>query len=409
MPICSSSRLAVVLRRTLLSVLLGAGLWLLFLQADRLWLPEAWQSSGHLLYRLCFWLTLPVLLVVRALSPPIDHHWLAIHYLVVAFGTGLWVGGLWSWRLWRRQRRETEGPGGARDQPEDNRQPITRRRFVGRVAAGTAGAAFAGVGVYGAGIAPLRLRVRSYTVKIAGLPPALEGLTLVQLTDTHHGRFVPLSLVRAAVQQANQLKPDLVLLTGDYVHGTRRAIAPGIAVFEQLRPRIGTLAVLGNHDHWEGARACRAAFARTGIALIDNRRRFVGDDRSLTTAPPTRGGLCIAGLGDLWEDEVALERAVRRVSPSTPRLVLAHNPDTAERLDPAIRVDLMLSGHTHGGQVRIPGLGTPLVPSGYGQKYVGGLCQGPTCPVLVSRGVGLSVLPVRLGVLPEISRIVLQG
>jgi hypothetical protein len=90
-----------------------------------------------------------------------------------------------------------------------------------------------------------------------------------------------------------------------------------------------------------------------------------------------------------------------------PRLLLAHNPDTAEQVKPTQRVDLMLSGHTHGGQVYLPGLGTPVVPSSYGQKYAGGLCAGPTCPVIVSRGVGMALLPMRLGVPPEIGYLIL--
>jgi predicted MPP superfamily phosphohydrolase len=89
-----------------------------------------------------------------------------------------------------------------------------------------------------------------------------------------------------------------------------------------------------------------------------------------------------------------------------PRLLLSHNPDVAEEkafVGSGLRVDLMVSGHTHGGQIYIPGLGAPFVPSRYGQKYAQGLVQGPTCPVFVCRGLGLSTLPLRVGVPPEIA------
>ena len=147
----------------------------------------------------------------------------------------------------------------------------------------------------------------------------------------------------------------------------------------------------------------KAAFARNGLRLIDNGRMFVTPSRSLVGASDQ--GLCIAGVGDLWEDVPDYRAALGGLSDSMPRLLLAHNPDTAEDarfLAGKHRVDLMISGHTHGGQVWVPGIGTPIVPSKFGQKYAAGLVQGPGCPVFISRGIGLSGLPIRFGVPPEI-------
>ena len=112
--------------------------------------------------------------------------------------------------------------------------------------------------------------------------------------------------------------------------------------------------------------------------------------------------LSIGGVGDLWEDAVDFERALGGCPTGTPRLLLSHNPDVAEQLPAGADVDLMLSGHTHGGQVRLPLFGSPFVPSRFGDKYAGGLVRGPRCRVLVSRGVGATVLPMRFGVRPEI-------
>ena len=134
-------------------------------------------------------------------------------------------------------------------------------------------------------------------------------------------------------------------------------------------------------------------------------------DRKLSRDQP--GGLCVAGVGDLWEGNPDYAAALNGVPAGHPRLLLSHNPDAAEsRRPPAAgqyRVDLMLSGHTHGGQIRLPGLGTPMIPILYGQKYASGLVEGPACTVYVSRGIGTTVMPLRLGVRPEIAVIELKS
>ena len=144
---------------------------------------------------------------------------------------------------------------------------------------------------------------------------------------------------------------------------------------------------------------------RAGIRLLDRDHVFLGPEG--LREEPGEDALCLAGFGDLWEDEHDPADALVGVPGATPRLVLSHNPDYAERIPADLRVDLLLAGHTHGGQVRVPGRGTPVVPSAFGQKYAGGLCQGPRCPVQVSRGVGMAYLPVRIGVPPEIVELTL--
>lgn len=263
------------------------------------------------------------------------------------------------------------------------------------------------MGGYATFIEPLSLRVRRYDIPVRGLPRELNGLRIVQISDTHHGPFIPLSQIEFAIERANALMPDLVVLTGDYVHRTSRAVPGGVGVMKQIRARLGVAAVLGNHDHWEGAGACRGEFERAGIPLVDNVRLFLTPE-GLGQAPQPGRSLCVAGVGDLWEDDVNFERALQGVDPSIPRVLLSHNPDTAELVPPGIRIDLMFSGHTHGGQVRLPVVGAPLAPTRYGAKYLGGLCHGPVSPVIVSRGVGMAGLPLRLAVPPEIGLIVLS-
>ena len=202
----------------------------------------------------------------------------------------------------------------------------------------------------------------------------------------------------------NAERADLVALTGDYVHRTLGPIAPAIALLADARSRFGTVAVLGNAEHWRGADACRTELRRHGIHVIDNDRLFLTSEGLRERELPGQS-LAICGLGDKWGDVLDPVTALRGVSEDCPRLMITHNPDTAEvihRKKLKVRFDLQLSGHTHGGQLHLPGLGSPTVPSNYGRKYAGGLVQGPSWPVLVSRGVGLSVFPMRLGVPPEV-------
>ncbi len=269
--------------------------------------------------------------------------------------------------------------------------------------AGTAG----GLGLARATLLdPWDLQVRSYRVPIAGLPEGLDGLRVVQLADLHLGPRVPLPYLEQAVSRAAGLRPDLVVLTGDYIHNGRRNIDAAARLFDPLvRAQIPTVGVLGNHDWYGGGYAMSEALARTGVVMIDNARVFFDGDARRITDVPSGGTICLAGVGDLLEHTVDVDAAFDRVPEAMPRLLLAHNPDTAElssvtRSGP--RIDLMLSGHTHGGQVRLPLIGTPIVPSAFGDKYAGGLVPGPACRVLVSRGIGMSVLPIRFRVPPEI-------
>lgn len=283
---------------------------------------------------------------------------------------------------------------------------LSRRRFLldAPIALGSLGA--------GAGLAratlldPWDLQVRSYTVPVRGLPRSLDGLRLAHLTDLHLGPRVPALFLEQAVDRAIALRPDLMLLTGDYIHTGRGNMQAAARLFDPVvRSQIPVVGVLGNHDWYGGGPEMAEALVRAGVVMIDNARVFFdAAERRLTDTPP-REALCLAGVGDLLEDTVDVDAALSGVPESAPRLMLAHNPDTAEL--PAIaaarpRIDLMVSGHTHGGQVSLPFIGAPIVPSDHGQKYAGGLVKGPACPVLVSRGLGMSILPIRFRVPPEI-------
>lgn len=261
-------------------------------------------------------------------------------------------------------------------------------------------------------VEPGRLVAREYTIPIKDLPTSLEGLRIAHLSDFHLGDYIGLPHIQRAIAMANEFQPHVALLTGDYVQGTDKSFEPvARTIADELKPMHGYAATLGNHDHWHGRLNAQDSFAKHGIPLIDNDRKFFSV--SGFAQSPVAESICIGGIGDLWEDEIDYLKATADAPESMPRLILSHNPDTAEmfsglsqrkraRAAGPTRVDLMLSGHTHGGQVRLPYLGTPVTPSYYGQKYAGGLVEGPDWRVLISRGLGMAGLPVRLGVPPEV-------
>lgn len=217
------------------------------------------------------------------------------------------------------------------------------------------------------------------------LPLALDGLTVALVTDVHHGPFLSRARVRDAVDRVNALEPDVIVLGGDYVHRDAKYIAPVFAELARLRAPLGVYGVLGNHDHWEGATATRRAMSAAGITLIENAGVWLEAEGAR---------LRLGGVGNLWEGEQRLGGAVGDAGADDFVLLVSHNPDYVEALTEGT-VDLVLAGHTHGGQVRFVGAGAPWVPSEFGQRYRSGLVTKGPVPVLVSNGVGTVSPPLR--------------
>ena len=311
--------------------------------------------------------------------------------------------------------RASRGPSSHTHVQESEPVSPSRRRFLFDGTLGLGCISTLGAGADATLVEPWDLRVTRYDIPIADLPDSLVGLKLVQLSDTHMGPRIPASFIREAVAKAIALSPDIVLLTGDYVHNGPQWIAPAATLFEPLvAPGRVVVGVLGNHDWWAGGERMSEALATIGVRMIDNSRCFFDRaSRTLTSDlnSSRQDQLCLCGVGDLKEDRVDFDAALAGVPEFMPRLMLAHRPDTAElpelHSSRPPRIDLMLCGHTHGGQVRLPIIGTPMVPSRYGSKYAAGLVRGPACRVLISRGVGMSILPLRFGVPPEIVEITL--
>jgi predicted MPP superfamily phosphohydrolase len=278
---------------------------------------------------------------------------------------------------------------------------VSRRRFLKwglRVGAGAA-ALGGGATAYGFWEAS-QIRVRRAAVPVARLPRAFAGKTVGVLADLHHGPFVGIDFIRAAVRKANDLAPDFFALVGDFAHHgekTAEQIVPCLDALAKLEAPLGVFAVPGNHDMQDRGRVYHEAVRRTVLTDLTNR-----------SARITAGGesLWLAGVDDLWWGKPDLKAALRGVPGGATAVLLSHNPDFAES-SPDGRVGLILSGHTHGGQVYLPGLGSSYLPSKYGAKYRAGLVRGPASAVYVSRGLGESGVPLRLNCPPEINLLTL--
>lgn len=251
-------------------------------------------------------------------------------------------------------------------------------------------------------IEPKSIEVEERTVSIEGLSPAFDGLRLCQVTDVHHGASIGLRYIESVVEMACSLKPDAVVFTGDYADEKRKYLEPVVKALSAIKAKWGPYAVLGNHDHYVGASYTRDVLESHGIKVLQNSHIMI----------ESRGGaLAIAGVRDYLEDRPDAALALKGIDRAVPRILLSHHPDYCEKL-PSDRVDLVLAGHTHGGQVRLPFSFAPVVPSDYGQKYSGGLVslnRPFNTKVYVSRGIGVSIIPVRVNCPPELTLITLKA
>lgn len=279
---------------------------------------------------------------------------------------------------------------------------MTRRRAALALAAlSMAGVALLAWSVL---VEPGRLVVRHTAVVSPAWPAGHAPLRIAVLTDLHVGSFRNgLDRLEEVVSRTNEQAPDLVVLLGDFViHGVAggrfAAPEPGAKKLGRLRARYGVAAVLGNHDWWYDGERVRAALERTGIRVLENEAVPLGE---------VRQRFWVAGVGDLWTRHPDIPAALSGVPAGDPVILLTHNPDIFPKV-PA-RVVLTLAGHTHGGQVALPLLGRPVVPSRYGQRYAYGLIVEDGRVLFVSSGIGTSIVPVRFRVPPEIAMVTLSG
>lgn len=255
-----------------------------------------------------------------------------------------------------------------------------------------------------------RLTVTPYRLRPPRWPALEKPLRMAIVADVHACEpWMPISRINEIVETTNRLKPDITVLLGDYVASglggfrsnwvSEREWGPAFAKF---RAPLGVYSILGNHDWWSGVTPVRHALIQNGIPVLENDATLI--------APPDGPKFWLAGLGDQLAKPIGsgrflgvddLKRTLSQITDdATPAILLAHEPDIFPKV-PA-RFGLTLSGHTHGGQVWLPVLGRPIVPSRYGQRYAYGHVIEDDKHLIVSGGLGLSNLPIRFGVPPEI-------
>jgi uncharacterized protein len=252
---------------------------------------------------------------------------------------------------------------------------------------------------------PSRLTEADYTLGLAEWPEACTDYRIAVVSDIHAGApYINLKKIDRIVAMIQKQKPDLVLLPGDFVIQDVLGgsfIAPEVLA-QHLKPLLlqsKVYAVLGNHDAWLDSKRVQAAFENVGIAVLEDR------------AIPIIKNQCqfwLVGLSDYTEGKLEYQQAFSMVPKASPVLAFTHNPDVFPDLFKA-RFSLLIAGHTHGGQVRLPFIGRAVVPSKYGDRYAIGHVHENNRDLFVTPGIGTSILPVRFGVPPEISYLYLQS
>ncbi len=240
------------------------------------------------------------------------------------------------------------------------------------------------------------LEVEKIEIRLIRLPKNLEGFRILHLSDIHHSPFTSLEHITRAIEIGNSLQPDMCILTGDYVSHESEYIEPVAEVMGRLESEFGTFACLGNHDHWTDAEMMTNAMREANITVLINEGfRFTAKDASFW----------LAGVDDHMVGKTDLRAALRGSFPDEMKLLLAHNPKILGRAARA-DVDLIFSGHTHGGQVKIRDDEKRILPR---RKLKNGLYRRKDTQIYITRGIGTVVLPVRYQCPPEISLIQLNS
>jgi predicted MPP superfamily phosphohydrolase len=290
---------------------------------------------------------------------------------------------------------------------------VTRRQFITGLLGGVAIAG--GFGGYAFGVEPrFRLVVTEWDIET---PRWIydRPLRIVIVTDIHAVRpWMPPERIEAIVREANALNGDIILLLGDYVSGIADRFRSGRVMAAEwgppladLRAPLGVHAILGNHDWWSDPEAVKAQLKAVGIPLYQNRAVKIGGATPFWLAgTDSIVAHRLPGQGN-FRGEDDLPGTLAQITDDAPAVLMAHEPDIF--VDVPERFAVTLSGHTHGGQVRLPFLGRPVVPSAYGQRFAYGHVREGGRDLIVSAGLGCSILPVRFGVPPEITVVTLRS
>jgi hypothetical protein len=235
--------------------------------------------------------------------------------------------------------------------------------------------------------------IRRADLALADWPAGAPPIKVLLISDIHvAGPDMPPERLARIVETIGPLRPDLILISGDFVSDKRSAtrfyaFADAVSPLRGLKPRLGVFAVLGNHDYWRDAGEARLALGKAGVRVLDNEAVQVGP-------------IALGGIGDAYSNHARLAEtvaAMRRLDGA--KILLSHTPDPFPDL-PA-DVGLMLAGHTHCGQIRLPLIGAISTMSKYGERYACGIVRERGKTLVVAAGLGTSILPLRIGAPPD--------
>jgi predicted MPP superfamily phosphohydrolase len=283
--------------------------------------------------------------------------------------------------------------GFASDPPTTSAPDPSRRRFV-QTGLRTLAAAPVLISGYGASYESIRYRIEEVRLPLAGRNSSEAPLRVVQVSDIHSGLFMTPARMRRCAEAVQQLQPDLFVLTGDFISNSIAYLAPCVKEMARVRARYGSFAVLGNHEHWYGEpEEIIAVFEAAGIIVLQNAHRVLETDR---------GPVALAGIDDLRFGKPDLDQALEGLDPAHPTILLSHRPEIFPQAA-ARNIALTLSGHYHGGQVKVRLAGLEFSLARLMTPYPEGLYQLEQSHLYVNRGLGTTGTPVRLNVPPEIT------
>jgi len=244
-------------------------------------------------------------------------------------------------------------------------------------------------------IEPYLIETKEVTIESSQIPSEFDGKRIVFLTDIHYGPFFSMDRVNSLVNQTNALHPDMILLGGDYVTDNASNVGPVFSSLANLKAPLGVYGVLGNNDP---KNVSIQAMENAGITYIGNNGVWIGNNASR---------IRVGGVADMDTDVPNQLPILNGVSPSDFVILVTHKPDYFPEVSKS-RVDLVLAGHTHGGQITLFGLYAPFVNSKYGQEYVTGEKTLGNDTMIISNGIGMVWAPVRFFARPQIIVITLK-
>ncbi len=246
---------------------------------------------------------------------------------------------------------------------------------------------------------PNAFEVVRLKVSIKGLDSPFHGYRVVHISDMHYGQWISRERLGGIVHMINREHPDVIAITGDFVSYTADGIGDMVPLLKNLRPRDATLAVLGNHDHWSGAEEIRSLLKASGIIDVSN---------DFFTLRRGESMLNVAGVDSVLLKRDDMDALLEAMPPDGPAILLSHEPDYADTSAATGRFGLQLSGHSHGGQIIIPGIGTP-VRGNLCWRYPHGLYRVRDMTLYTTRGIGTNSFWLRVNCPPEVTVIELEN